>query len=84
MKMNDIDRIPNPDEPKVLAPLCRHLRCKGMYVTGEMLADPHAMPYDATVWWCSHTQKPVGPDDGPCHRDDCRAGRKCFEPSDPA
>ncbi len=81
--MNELDSLRDANEPVVRGPLCRNIRTKGMYVTGEMLNDPNAMPYDATVWWCVLTQKPVGPDDGPCHRDDCRFGRKCFEPTDP-
>ncbi len=83
MKPNDIESVRGPDEPKVTGGLCRHIRCKGMYVTGEMLADPNAMPYDATVWWCTQTHKPMGPDFMPCGRGECVAGRKCFEAPDP-
>lgn len=81
--MNDLDSLQDPDAPKVRAPLCRHVRCKGMYVTGAHLADPNALPYDATVWWCALTEKQLGPDFMPCGGEDCRAGRKCFAPADP-
>jgi hypothetical protein len=55
-----------------------------MYVTAENAPDPHMLPYDATVWWCTLTQKPLGPDFMPCNGGECVAGRPCFEAQDPA
>lgn len=81
--MQDIDRVPHPDEPSVWAPFCRHLRCKGMYVSAEHLADTNAMFYDATIYWCALTFKSLGPDSYPCHATECLAGRGCFVPTDP-
>lgn len=72
--------------PVVLGGLCRHLRCKGMYVGVRQQMDPNALPMDTTNWWCSRTSKAVGPDFYPCGKDDCGALRACHEPDlrDPA
>lgn len=80
----ELDQADDPGVPKVRAPLCRHLRCKGMFVSGGRPDEPDMLPYDATIWWCSRTQKQVGPDDQPCHDSECVQGRGCFEPTDPA
>ena len=69
-------------QPRVRDGLCRHIRAKGMLVNiGEKAehelarrmreADPNALPSDTTIWWCDQTSKVIGPDDKPCHRDEC-------------
>lgn len=83
MSTND-DALRAEGDVVVRGNLCRNIRCKGMYVTGEMFADPNMLPYDATVWWCTLTQKPVGPDFQPCSAAECLAGRKCFVAPDPS
>ncbi len=77
--------------PSVRDGLCRYIRSKGMvvnidedpaqdnsFVARYMAADPNALPYDATIWWCTMTSKSMGPDDGPCNRERCIAGRGCY------
>lgn len=61
---------------------CSHLRHKGMYVMST--ADPDEAAhcggaYDATAFWCTATQKGLGPDGQPVHSDTCRRGssRSC-------
>ena len=58
---------------------CAHLRHKGMYVT--TVGDPEEATfydrYDATAYWCTHTQKDIGPDGMPVHTDACVEGREC-------
>jgi hypothetical protein len=34
-------------------------------------------PYDATAYWCTCTQKALGPDGNPVNPDSCRSGRGC-------
>jgi hypothetical protein len=81
-------------DPKVRDGLCRKIRSKGMIVNidekpendstqRQYLAwDKNALPWDSTVWWCQETCTPVGPDDRPCHKDRCVAGRSCYEAPD--
>jgi hypothetical protein len=62
-------------------PACRHLRSKGMYVTGKL--DPANEDYEGMGdghCWCNLTQHELGPDDQLVVRDDCIVHRKCFEP----
>lgn len=55
---------------------CSHLRHKGMYVGAEYHAE-----YDdggaATAYWCTCTQKALGPDGGSVSADTCKPGREC-------
>jgi hypothetical protein len=88
------DRVRSEHAPIIRDGLCRHIRCKGMLVNiGErpdsassqrnyLAVDPHALPWDGTVWWCGHTSKTVGPDDRPCDNDTCVSGRRCFAAED--
>ena len=67
---------------RLITPLhCANLRHKGMYVMGEVDAAALAAtgPYDATAYWCSRTQKPVGPDGDVVNAARCRHGRGCCE-----
>ncbi|HEY2156330.1 MAG TPA: hypothetical protein VGH33_11920 [Isosphaeraceae bacterium] len=72
-----------PGEPPIAeptAPLCRHLRNKGMYVYHGEYDSPHD-DYDNTIYWCVKTQKGFGPDDEMCSREDCTIPeRVCYEP----
>ena len=80
--------------PRVRDGLCRHLRNKGMIVNIDenpensswqrsyLAIDPHALPWDGTVWWCTETAKTVGPDDRPCDGERCGKGRSCYETAD--
>ncbi len=71
---------PVPSSPLVSAgPHCAHLRHKGMYVLAGAEASPNEFydSYDATAFWCTRTQKAVGPDGHPVHADVCRGGRAC-------
>ena len=61
---------PTPSSRNVSAGLhCEHLRHKGMYVLS--VPDPAELAfydaYDATAYWCTKTQKPLGPDGRPVH-----------------
>lgn len=60
---------------------CIHLRHKGMYVTA--VPDPDESMFhdrfDATAYWCTCTQKAIGPDGHPAHADSCVEGRQCCE-----
>jgi hypothetical protein len=70
----------HPNEPAaVTAPACRHLRSKGMYVTGTLnpavddgtMGDGHC--------WCGKTQNSLGPDDQFVGRQRCDSSRTCYE-----
>jgi len=63
-----------------LGPPCRHLRSKGMYVTGliEPQHDPIAPMGDGHCW-CNHTQHVMGPDQAMVDRQKCDASRACYE-----
>ena len=65
--------------------ICRWLRYKGMYVTGAPDADAERIhdSFDATACWCLRTQKALGPDGAPVHRDTCRPGRACCPDREP-
>lgn len=61
---------------------CRHLRNKGMYIyTDGNNPNPHE-DYDNTNYWCLHTMKSFGPDDGMVGGEDCRdTCRTCYQPT---
>ena len=56
---------------------CHHLRHKGMYVLSVPEPTDFHDPFDATAYWCTKTQKPLGPDGGTAHADTCKGGREC-------
>lgn len=72
---------PKPQSPLVGHGQCDHLRHKGMYVLS--VVDPAEFrfydPYDATAYWCTKTQKPLGPDGKSAHAASCVDGRGCCE-----
>ncbi len=60
--------------------LCRHLRTKGMFVSGYDGPPPELpFPPDTAAWWCNLSGWATGPDARPCNRDRCVPGRDCFE-----
>jgi hypothetical protein len=61
---------------------CQHLRHKGMYVLTTPDPDGHRFTggsYEATAYWCTCTQKAVGPDGNPASPTRCAmgGGRTC-------
>ena len=64
----------------IVAPPCRFLRSKGMYVyTDGSYGESHE-DYDNTIYWCQKTQKDFGPDHAYVGRPDCcEASRGCYE-----
>ncbi len=59
---------------------CRHLLSKGMFITGQLdPADDPAEEIGDGNCWCNKTQNVLGPDDGLVDRQDCSAGRSCYE-----
>ncbi len=68
---------PTPASRLVNQSHCRHLRHKGMYVLSVPEPTEFHDAYDATVYWCTRTQKPLGPDGRPARADACRDGRDC-------
>jgi hypothetical protein len=55
---------------------CAHLRHKGMYVlsTPDPGEQQHAGTWDATAYWCTQTQKAMGPDGSAANASCCVAG----------
>ncbi len=70
---------PTPTSRLVNVSNCTHLRHKGMYVTSGPDPDESTFydRFDATAYWCTCTQKPLGPDSRPVHPDQCKPGREC-------
>jgi hypothetical protein len=67
---------PTPSSRLVTATHCSHLRHKGMYVMAEYHSD-YDDGGDGTAYWCTCTQKPIGPDGGIVSADTCKPGREC-------
>jgi hypothetical protein len=63
------------------APVCRHLRNKGMFVYTDGSAGEAHEDYDSTVYWCNQSMKDFGPDDDHVGSLECRnTSRPCYEP----
>ena len=62
--------------PKLKEGHCKHIRSKEMFYQIERLDVPD---YSARMYWCQHTQLPLGPDNKPCEMGHCTAERACFE-----
>ncbi len=63
------------------APICRHLRSKGMYVFTDGQEPEVEDDLDNTCYWCFQTMKAFGPDDRMVRRRECRdPSRSCYEP----
>jgi hypothetical protein len=75
--------IPKPSSRLVDERHCGNLRHKGMYVITVPDADEFTFydRYDATAYWCTCTQKALGPDREPVHPSTCtqQSGRSCCE-----
>ena len=68
------------NELHLTQPGCRHLRSKGMYITG--LLNPAEEDYDHMGdghCWCNRTQNVIGPDDQLVDRPSCSTTRDCYE-----
>lgn len=72
---------PAPASRLVSSANCSHLRHKGMYVLAEpdTAASRFYDGYDATAYWCTCTQRAIGPDGEPATASRCQAGRECCE-----
>jgi len=74
---------PKPASPLVNEHHCGNLRHKGMYVM--TVPDPDEFTfydrYDATHYWCTCTQRALGPDGRSVHPSTCHhdGGRSCCE-----
>jgi hypothetical protein len=68
---------PTPSSRLVNATHCQHLRHKGMYVLSVPEPSEFYDSYDATAYWCTKTQKPIGPDGGAAHATACQGEREC-------
>lgn len=60
-------------------PSCRHLRSKGMYITGLMNPEADDPEIGDGHCWCGQTQNVLGPDDGLVNRGGCIGNRTCYE-----
>lgn len=60
-------------------PACRHLRSKGMYVSGRLDPEVDESEVSDANCWCLLTQKMLGPDDGLVQRRQCVEGRDCYQ-----
>jgi len=60
--------------------LCRHLRTKGLYVSGYD-GPPAELPHvpDTAVFWCVRSGWAMGPDLAPANPGRCGGARECFE-----
>jgi hypothetical protein len=61
-------------------PVCRFLRTKALHVYGQDTPDAF-MTSRSSHYTCLRTQFVTGPDAAPCLPEDCRPGRRCFEPA---
>ena len=61
-------------EPKVQ---CRMIRSKWMFIEAE--PDPTVPRSGASICWCVHTQKVMGPDGQVVTPEACNSERACFE-----
>lgn len=62
--------------PKLKDGHCKHIRSKEMFIQIERLDVPD---YSARLYWCQHTQWPIGPDQKVCDMANCTDERPCFE-----
>ena len=54
---------------------CKHILSKEMFYDVPRVVAPD---YAARIYWCQHTQLPLGPDNKVCGMDSCKPGRSCF------
>ena len=60
--------------------VCRCLRSKAMYVTGQMEPDPSITAGNGNCW-CNETQNVFGPDGQLVNRQACSSARTCYRPA---
>ncbi len=74
-----MEEQPKPTSRLVNDAHCAQLRHKGMYVLSAPDPDEFTFydRYDATAYWCLHTQKALGPDGQPANAEQCQGGRDC-------
>lgn len=71
------------DRPSAPPQLCRRLRWKTMFMTlappepGADVDPQHEI--DDGFVWCTHSMNCLGPDGSVASKEDCLAGRGCFE-----
>ena len=62
---------------------CKHLRTKSLFVGAtpeEAFADKEGADVTPCHFWCNLTQREVGVDDRPVHKQNCNnPSRSCFE-----
>lgn len=63
----------------VAEPACIHLRSKAMYVTGELRNPDHPDEAGSQYCWCNVSQHVLGPDQVTVNRQNCIAGRGCYQ-----
>lgn len=68
------------DEPTgPLQPVCRHLRSKAIYVSGQMEPPPEMEEMGSGHCWCNETLHILGPDSQLVDRRGCNSNRPCYE-----
>ena len=68
------------DEPTgPLQPICRHLRSKAIYVSGQMEPSPEVEEMGSGHCWCNQTLHILGPDNQVVDRRACNSNRDCYE-----
>ncbi|MGQ0636552.1 MAG: hypothetical protein ACT4QC_18210 [Planctomycetaceae bacterium] len=67
-----------PQQPEErLGDRCRSLLSKGLYLNAGLPEGEHVT--GDGHFWCAHTQRIFGPDDGLVGNEECRrVGRKCY------
>lgn len=55
---------------------CKHIRSKEMYYDAPAGGDDE---FSSGMYWCARTNETFGPDGQPVERQECKAGRSCFE-----
>jgi hypothetical protein len=55
---------------------CAMLRCKEMFYDNGI---PLSERSGSGIYWCHHTHKCLGPDNGLVSPDDCSSARGCYE-----
>jgi hypothetical protein len=56
---------------------CYRLRCKEMFID---MGEPFDLKNSGSgIYWCAHTQTPIGPDGQYVHLKQCKSGRSCYE-----
>jgi len=55
---------------------CKHIRSKEMYYEAPSGGGDG---FSSGMYWCARTNETFGPDGQPVERQECKAGRSCFE-----